>query len=123
MRWWCGLIAYTPLGGSTEGAHQSWCPASHQGDSSSVTVTMLPDPVSAVPVVKTERIVRSVMVAAMASPAPLVINSRYRARSAVGRAQGLVSQGSGFDPDLFHKACYMPFTCRWRFEIKLGIFF
>ncbi len=47
-----------------------------------------------------------------------------RARSAVGRlgAQGLVSQGSGFDPDLFHKACYMPFTCRWRFEIKLGIF-
>ncbi len=35
-----------------------------------------------------------------------------RARSAVGRAQGLVPQGSGFDPDLFHKACYMPFTCR-----------
>ena len=44
------------------------------------------------------------------------------ARSAVGKAQGLVSQGYGFDPDLFHKACYMPFTCRWRFEIKLGIF-
>ncbi len=37
----------------------------------------------------------------------------YRARSAVGKAQGLVSQGSGF----------MPFTCRWRFEIKLGFFF
>ena len=47
--------------------------------------------------------------------------TRNRARSAVGRAHGLVSQGSGFDPDLFHKACYMPFTCRWRFEIKLGI--
>jgi hypothetical protein len=41
-----------------------------------------------------------------------------RARSAVGKAQGLV-KGSGFDPDLFHKAFYVPFTCRWRFEIKL----
>jgi hypothetical protein len=50
-----------------------------------------------------------------------VINVLNRARSAVGRAQGLVSQGSEFDPDLFHKACYMPFTCHWRFEIKLGI--
>ena len=52
---------------------------------------------------------------------PLGVNTPYRARSAVGKAQGLVSQGSGFDPDLFHKACCMPFTCRWRFEIKLGI--
>ncbi len=49
------------------------------------------------------------------------LNVPYRACSAVGRAQGLVPQGSGFDPDLFHKAWYMPFTCRWRFEIKLGI--
>ncbi len=47
----------------------------------------------------------------------------HRARSAVGRVQGLVSQGSGFDPYLFHKACYMPITCRWRFEVKLGFFF
>ncbi len=45
------------------------------------------------------------------------------ARSAVGKAQGLVSQGYGFDPDLFHKACYMPFTCSWQFEIKIGIFY
>ncbi len=29
---------------------------------------------------------------------------------------------SGFEPDLFHKAYYMPFSCRWRFEIKLRIF-
>ncbi len=45
-----------------------------------------------------------------------------RARSAVGRAQGSVSQGYGFDPDLSHKAYYMPFICRWRFEIKLRFF-
>jgi hypothetical protein len=46
------------------------------------------------------------------------------APSAVCRAQGLVSQleGSGFEPDLFHKAYYMPFSCRWRFEIKLRSF-
>jgi hypothetical protein len=31
-------------------------------------------------------------------------------------------QGSGFEPDIFHKAYYMPFSCRWRFEMKLRIF-
>jgi hypothetical protein len=38
--------------------------------------------------------------------------SQGRACSAVGRAhwQGLVSQGSGFDPDLFHKAYYIAFV-------------
>ena len=25
-------------------------------------------------------------------------------------------------PDLFHKAYYMPFSCNWRFEMKLRIF-
>ena len=37
--------------------------------------------------------------------------------------RGSVSQGSGFEPDLFHQALYMPFFCRWRFEIKLSYFF
>ncbi len=46
-----------------------------------------------------------------------------RAPSAVGRAQGLVFQGFGFEPDLFPKAYYMPFSCRWQFETKLRIFF
>ena len=45
-----------------------------------------------------------------------------RALSAVGRAQCLVSQGYGFEPDLFHKAYYMPFKLRWLFEMKLRIF-
>ncbi len=38
--WLCGPMAHVPLGGSTEGARQSWCPARHQGGSSSVA--MLP---------------------------------------------------------------------------------
>ncbi len=52
---------------------------------------------------------------------PSVGTQDHRAPSAVGRAQGLVSQGSGpgFDPDLFHRAYYMPFSCQRRFEIKL----
>jgi hypothetical protein len=29
-------------------------------------------------------------------------------------------QGSGFEPCLFHKAYYMPFSCHWRFEMKLS---
>ena len=49
-----------------EGARQAWCPARHQGDSSSVTM---------LPVAK--RIVRSIMAELMASPAPVVIGSRY----------------------------------------------
>jgi hypothetical protein len=49
------------------------------------------------------------------------VNLGHLAPSPVGRAQGLVSQGSGFESDLFHKAYYMPFSCRWQFEIKLRI--
>ena len=41
------------------------------------------------------------------------ISSRHRASNAVGRAQGSFSQGSGFEPGLFHKAYYMPFYSIW----------
>ncbi len=50
-----------------------------------------------------------------------VVGRRHQPRSTVVRAQGLISQGSGFDPDLFSKAYYMPFTSRWWFEIKQRI--
>jgi hypothetical protein len=56
-------------------------------------------------------------------PTPAVSPSHDRAPSSVGRAQGLVSHGSGCKPDLFRKEYYMPFSCHWRFEIKLRIFF
>ena len=49
--------------------------------------------------------------------------SLYRAPSEVGSAQGWVSQGSGFEPDLLHDAHYVPSSCRWRFEIKLRLSF
>ena len=32
------------------------------------------------------------------------------------------TQGSGFEPSLFYKAYYMPFSCYWRFEMKLTFF-
>jgi hypothetical protein len=38
------------------------------------------------------------------------------------QSAGLGIQSSGFEPDLFHKPCYMPFSCRWRFEMKLRTF-
>ena len=60
--WLCGPMVHVPLGGGTEGARQSWCPARHQGGSSSVA--MLP---------VAERIVRSIVAAPMASPAPVVV--------------------------------------------------
>jgi hypothetical protein len=43
----------------------------------------------------------------------------YQARSAVGRAQGLVSQGSGFDPTFSTKHVTRRSTAlsRWRYKI------
>jgi hypothetical protein len=39
--------------------------------------------------------------------------------SAVGKAQGKVSQGAGFEPGLFHYAHhFVPASCRLRFEMK-----
>ncbi len=60
----CSPGAHVPLGGSTEGARQSWCPARHQGDSSSVAMLLV-----------AKRIVRSIVAAPMASPAPMVAGS------------------------------------------------
>ena len=65
----CGPIVHAPLGGSTEGARQSWCLARHQDGSDSVTIL----PVA-------ERIIRSIVAAPMASPAPVMIGSRCPAQ-------------------------------------------
>ncbi len=65
VRWLCGPRAHTLLCFFTEGAHQSWCQARHQENSSSEK--MLPT---------AKRIVRSTMEALVASPAPMVIGSR-----------------------------------------------
>jgi hypothetical protein len=48
-------------------------------------------------------------------------NTGLLARLAERRARNF--QGSGFEPDLFHKAYYMPFSCRWRFQTKLRILY
>ena len=60
--WLCGPMVHVPLGGGTEGARQSWCPARHQGGSSSVAMLQV-----------AEGIVRSIVAAPMASPAPVVV--------------------------------------------------
>ena len=77
--WLCGPIVHVPFGGSTEGARQSLCPARHQGGSSSVAIL----PVA-------ERVVRAIVAAPMASPAPVTIGSRCPAQPVDYRTSQLV---------------------------------
>jgi hypothetical protein len=67
--WLCGPVVHVPLGGSTEGARPSWRPTRHQDGSDSVTIL----PVA-------ERVVRAIVAAPMASPAPVTIGSRCPAQ-------------------------------------------
>ena len=67
--WLCGPVVHVPLGGSTEGARPSWRPTRHQDSSDSVTIL----PVA-------ERVVRAIVAAPMASPAPVTIGSRCPAQ-------------------------------------------
>ena len=56
-------------------------------------------------------------------PQPTTAHNLKRAPSAVGREhRDWYSQGSGFEPDLSHKAHYMQFACPWQFEMKLRFF-
>ena len=64
-----GPVVHVPLGGSTEGARPSWRPTRHQDGSGSVTIL----PVA-------ERVVRAIVAAPMASPAPVTIGSRCPAQ-------------------------------------------
>jgi hypothetical protein len=61
----CSPVVHVPFGGSTEGAHQSLCPARHQGGSSSMAILLV-----------AERIVCAVEAAPTATPASVRIESR-----------------------------------------------
>ncbi len=65
--WLCCPKVHAPLGGSTEGARQSWFPARHPDSFSSVTMLL---------VAKRIATVRSTVAAPVGSPAPMVIGSR-----------------------------------------------
>jgi hypothetical protein len=73
--WLCGPVVHVPLGGSTEGARPSWRPTRHQDGSDSVTIL----PVA-------ERVVRAIVAAPMASPAPVTIGSRLPGRIGIKSA-------------------------------------
>jgi hypothetical protein len=64
----CSPMVHVPIGGSTEGARQSLCPARYEDGSSSVTILLV-----------AERIVFAVMAAPTATPASVRIDSRYSA--------------------------------------------